>query len=507
MRTCFLLSTVVSCAVTAASAQTRRPHSEREGAVAAAVATITAHDVLARIAIMADDSMRGRDTPSPGLDRAAEYVAREFRRLGLRPGGDGGTFIQRFPVIRWAVSETRSSVTPAGGPPWRAGRDFLVRGGWLSAPTTGVPFVLDGTTGSLDALNLSAIPPRGIVFAVADPGRTFGQVTNVLRPRDPAAIVLIRAHSDSSWEQQRRVRGAPRWVAGEPQDGRLVVLETRDATVREMLRRCGYDLDAARAQRNRSFTLTRLRCAAVTVALADDTLLVSSAPNVVGILEGSERRLKDEYVVVSAHLDHVGTADGGRCPAVGDDTICNGADDNASGTSVVIELAEAFARLEPKPRRSLIFVAVSGEERRLWGSEHFTAHPPVPISQLVADLNADMVGRNWKDTIPVIGQDRSSLGAALHRVADAHPELRMAPIDDPWPEENFYYRSDHYNFIKRGVPALFFFNGPHADYHRASDQVDKIDAEKAARIAALMFYLGLEIANAQERPAMVQVVP
>jgi Zn-dependent M28 family amino/carboxypeptidase len=159
-----------------------------------------------------------------------------------------------------------------------------------------------------------------------------------------------------------------------------------------------------------------------------------------------------------------------------------------------------MASLEVAPRRSILFVLVSGEERGLWGSDHFTANPPVPVEDMVANLNADMVGRNWTDTIVAIGKEHSSLGATLAEVNEAHPELGMTAIDDIWPEERFYYRSDHFNFARRGVPVLFFFNGTHDDYHRPSDEVERIDGEKTSRIGRLLFYLGMEIADADERP-------
>ena len=226
-----------------------------------------------------------------------------------------------------------------------------------------------------------------------------------------------------------------------------------------------------------------------------------SAPNVIGILPGSDPTLKHEHVFFTAHMDHVGTPGAGQeCTAVGADSICNGADDDASGTVAVIEAAEAFAKLTPRPKRSLAFMTVSGEERGLWGSEYFAAHPTVPMANIVANFNIDMLGRNWSDTIAVIGKEHSDLGSTLHRVAAAHPELRMTPIDDIWPHERFYFRSDHYSFARKGVPILFFFNGTHPDYHKVGDSPDKIDAEKESRIVKLVFYLGLEVANAAERP-------
>jgi len=295
--------------------------------------TITAADVKHRIEIIADDSMRGRDTPSPGLEATARYIASEFRAFGLTPGGDSSTFIQRYPL-------------PLGRP------------------------------------------------------------------------------------------------------------------------------DAKPGARTRT------------------------APNVVGILEGSDPVLKNEYIVLSAHMDHVGIG-----APVNGDSIYNGADDDASGTAGVIELAEALSRPGARPKRSVVFLTVSGEEHGLWGSAWFSDHPPVPITQVVADLNIDMIGRNWKDTIVVIGKEHSDLGTTLDRVNKAHPELGMKAIDDIWPEENFYFRSDHYNFARKGVPILFFFNGTHPDYHGPNDEPDRIDAEKAARIVRLVYLVTEEVGNAPNKPA------
>ena len=187
-------------------------------------------------------------------------------------------------------------------------------------------------------------------------------------------------------------------------------------------------------------------------------------------------------------------------PANGD-SIYNGADDNASGTAAVLALAEAFARAKDRPRRSLIFLTVSGEERGLWGSAYFASHPPVAIDSIVAALNIDMIGRNWRDTIVAIGKEHSDLGANVDRIAREHDELRMTTIDDPWPNEQFYFRSDHYNFARRGVPALFFFSGTHEDYHGPDDEVQKIDFEKEMRVTRLLYHFGAEIANAAARPA------
>ena len=235
---------------------------------------------------------------------------------------------------------------------------------------------------------------------------------------------------------------------------------------------------------------------ALTLSPRVQVLESRSAPNVVGILEGSDPVLAEEYVVFSAHMDHIGIGP----PNAEGDSINNGADDDGSGTTAVLEIAEAYASLATKPKRSMIFLLVSGEEKGLWGSAYFTANPPVPTERMVADLNIDMVGRNWPDTIVAIGMEHSDLGQTLGLVNEAHPELGMTAIDDLWPEERFYFRSDHYNFARAGVPVLFFFNGTHEDYHGRDDEVDRIDAEKAARISQLIFYLGYELASRPERP-------
>jgi hypothetical protein len=269
-------------------------------------------------------------------------------------------------------------------------------------------------------------------------------------------------------------------------------VEVLEATVAPVLRAAKVNLESVRAETAPVFQqLPRLH---VRIELRDSVLDSLTAPNTVGILEGSDSALKREYLVFSAHMDHIGITPGQP------DSVNNGADDDASGTTGVMELAEAFSRPGARPKRSIIFLTVSGEEKGLWGSQYFSEHPAVPIGRIVADLNMDMIGRNWKDTIVAIGKEHSDLGATLERVNRVHPELGMTAIDDRWPEERFYFRSDHYNFARKGVPILFFFNGVHADYHQVTDSPDKIESEKEARILRLIYYLGREVGDAPARP-------
>ncbi len=471
-----------------------------------AAASITPADVARRIGIIAHDSMGGRNTPSPGLEKTAQYIAAEFQRFGLMPGGDDGSFIQRYQLANARVDVAGSSVTPVAGTSWAAGRDAVVFVGATGPQgVTGPAVVIAGVPAASDEVD-PAILDGAVVFwiepqrVVGAPARRVFQLRGRLWESDAAAIIQVSALSDDLWRLRVDRPAQPRLFKPWVDEARAPWVQLRDETAAAVLATHGFDLTQARAGEADGMTLTTLPDLRPTVTVMQDVVGEFFAPNTVGILEGSDPALKNEYLVFSAHMDHVGTSADGSCPPKNGDEICNGADDDASGTVAIVELAEAFAMLTPRPKRSIIFLTVSGEEKGLWGSEYFTLRPPVPMDQMVANLNADMVGRNWKDTIVVIGREHSDLGVTLDRVVAAHPELNMTAIDDLWPEQNFYGRSDHFNFARRGVPILFFFNGTHVDYHQATDNPDKIDAEKESRIAQLMFYLGLEVANAANRP-------
>ena len=279
------------------------------------------------------------------------------------------------------------------------------------------------------------------------------------------------------------------------------VLAVRTATANALFAQGGASPDSLRAWADKPLAARPLSDVTMRLDVHQRMLDHASAPNVVGVLEGSDPALKSEYVLFTAHMDHIGTPSAGEgCTARGADSICNGADDDGSGTVAVVELAEAFSLLRDRPKRSLVFMTVSGEERGLWGSGYWADHPTVPLANVVADLNSDMVGRNSKDTVAVIGREHSNLGTTLDSVAAAHRELGIKPVGDLWPQEGLFFRSDHFNFAKKGVPILFFTTGLHPDYHQVSDSPDKIDTEKEARFARLVFYMGLAVANSAQRP-------
>lgn len=225
----------------------------------------------------------------------------------------------------------------------------------------------------------------------------------------------------------------------------------------------------------------------------------AEAVNVIARLPGSDPTLADEYVVIGAHFDHLGTG-----PQIAGDSIFNGADDNGSGTAAVLEVAEAFASLGEAPPRSMIFVLFSGEERGLLGSFHYAGTSIAPVSDMVAMINLDMIGRNWTNQLAAIYQPTSDIFERADAVADAHPELDMDLITDPWPGENLINRSDQAAFIPYGIPVLFLTSGLHEDYHQRSDEADRLDYEKTARVTRLVFWIGWELAATSQPPGFPQ---
>jgi hypothetical protein len=468
------------------------------GPLDGAAETITAHDLREKIQILAHDSMMGRDTPSPGLERAAAYVVGEFRRLGLRPAGERGTYLQRFGVSRWTVDTTASSLELAArGARARAafGTEVHVIGGQVSGQPIGGDAVL--AAGPLTAAVTANPGLRDRIVILApdferplplDFGERVDEIAAVAR-----AVILLSNRDSSTFTRRIDTSLEPRLTPDfRDREGGAPVVELRERVLGAVAPAAALDLAALRALD--TAVVRELPGLRVDLRIVRRYLERAAVPNLAGVLVGRDRRLRGEYVVISAHIDHVGVRPGRT------DSIFNGADDNASGVAGLLEMAEAFSRREARPDRSLLFLAPSGEERGLWGSAYYVSHPTVPLSDVVADLNMDLIGRNWRDSVIVSGPEMSSLGETLRRVSATHPELRMAPLADRWPEERIFYRSDHYNFAVKGVPVLFFTSGTHADYHQATDVADRIDTEKASRLVRLVFHVGAAVANAAERP-------
>jgi hypothetical protein len=471
-------------------------------AIRRAAESITPDYLRQGVFTIADDSMMGRGTPSPGLEMTAAWIASEFARFGLRPGGDDGGWQQRYPVYlhRTVVETSTVRFVMAGGPEitFPLTSSAVIRFGPRGQPVSG-PLVVLG--GAVDTLALTGEGMRGTVLVWAAPmavGATPAGLQAVMRAATRAgavAMVLVSQGGDPAVFPRMLANQARPAVTRDSIRARtpgLVIMEIPESEVSAALWEAGAQLAAMRAAPGGVVQAMPEWTATIDVRQAPAERVM--VPNTVGILEGSDPELRHEYLVWSAHMDHLGV--GGTAA----DSIFNGADDDASGTVGVVALARAFAQPGARPKRSMIFLTVSGEERGLWGSAYFADNPPVPIGQIVANVNMDMIGRNWEDTVVVIGKEHSDLGQTLHAVRDAHPELNMTPIDDLWPEQNFYRRSDHYNFARNGVPVLFFFSGVHEDYHRPSDTADKVGYDKLSRILKLAFYLGTEVARRPERP-------
>ena len=465
---------------------------------ARAANTITRQDVTRRVNIIAHDSMMGRDTPSPGLEKTAAYVANEFRRLGLRPGGDSGSFIQRYQLARKQIDVATSSIIFQSDQidiPVNFTRDaFILFGDPPGEAITGDLVIIGGKIDP-EQIPADAIKGRVVVwpvdFSKPDPGKGRDVVGRLFS--NGARLLVVISNRDSAAFQSRLSQGLGETTSfGAGSVGGPLVIEIQDRAITDVVPEAAQDFQ--RMRNSETTIIQPMPEWSGTLAVNQRTLSSASAPNTIGILEGSDPQLRNEYLVYSAHMDHIGITPGNA------DSINNGADDDGSGTVGVLELAEAFSARGVRPRRSVIFMTVSGEEKGLWGSEYFATHPTVPVESIIADLNIDMIGRNWKDTIVTIGMEHSDLGQTLERVAGEHRDLGMTPIHDIWPEEGLYFRSDHYNFAKKGVPILFFTSGLHPDYHAVSDSPDKIDGEKEARLLRLLFFLGQDLANAPARP-------
>lgn len=495
-----LFWTSVACAQQSAEIEAVGPASP---STAAAAATITPDDMRARIATIAADSMGGRDTPSEGLDKTAAWIAAQYAGFGLEPGGENGTFFQRYPFPLRALDTTGvhfGTVVNGENVMLTFGEDYYV--------AAATPFedraMGHGTLVWVGRLEDGSWPlveaVRGQVMVVSLPG-TYDRDWRIAAGRARQAaqdagaralfVILGADFSELAFDRLAELAGTPARSLVEP--GEIPAFFVRPAPAAAVLARGGVDAGALPAEPGATLAVP-----GVEAHFSADALIVeeATAPNVVAILRGSDPELADTYVVFSAHMDHVGV---GTANAAGD-SIYNGADDDASGTSALVEMAEAFATLEEAPRRSLVFLNVSGEEKGLLGSRWFTDHPTVPIEAIVANVNMDMIGRNAPDSIVVIGQEYSSLGPLVRQVATEHPDLGLTVSTDPWPEERFFFRSDHFNFARLEIPALFFFAGVHEDYHQPSDEVAKIDAGKAARVARLAFWTAHAIADSPTAP-------
>ena len=499
--------------------------------------TIAAAQLRDYLTFIASDEMEGRDTPSRGLDTTAKFLAMNLARWGFKPAGDSGSFFQRIDLLR-NRADTGQTKFEYNGRALTAGTDFLPGGG--SGNVSG-QLVFAGTGWFVKSKEIDAykgIDPAGKIAVI------FG-TPNVL-PRGISRAELGKTGEDSigpgEYARQKGVVGLIyipdfQYLANW-QRTRQRIMERGSTVVAKFQTQMSAPLpsivvspeianslfagerQSATGIFNASygttlpppFAMSDQKKITLTVASSTETI---PTQNVVAVWEGSDPVLKSEYVALGAHYDHVGSG----CPPVAGDTICNGADDDGSGTTALLGMAEALAKSPTRPKRSVLFVWHCGEEKGLWGSRYFTEFPTVPLDHIVAQVNIDMIGRSRKegdtnprnseltgpDAIYIIGSTMMSteLGELVNAVNKSFLNLTFdTKYDDPKDPNRFFFRSDHFNYARKGIPIIFFFDGTHEDYHRPGDTADKIDYQKMEKVTRTIYMTVWEIAN---RPARLKV--
>lgn len=483
----------------------------------------------AHVAFLASDAMKGRDTGSPELAIAEQYVAAQMLAAGLKPGGPNGAWLQPVPLVSFKASDHGSLAITRGKTvtTLEFGKDYFPRGNphiakvALDAPVVFAGYgVVDKSIGYDDYKGLNV---KGKIVAVlrdapkavtnGDARAHMGQPdeqARVAAEHGAIGVILIEGntrHAQFPFAATQRFWDRPSmtWsdgVTAGPMAPPFMYLGFDGAA--KLFAGGKLKWEEILAADKAGTKLPRGPVGASVAGTANTEITKTAANNVIGILEGTD--LKDQYVVLSAHLDHVGV---GRPDASGD-TIYNGAMDNAVGTASMLEVAKRFAAEGKKPRRSLLFIAVTAEEKGLVGSEYFAARPTVPAGSIVADVNLDMPILTYAfEDLVAVGADHSSVGAV---VAEAAAKEGVKVVPDPLPEENFFVRSDHYSFVKAGIPSVSLDLGPggpgavaakeflEKHYHQPSDEVGLIDFNQGLRFVKLNHAIASALANADERP-------
>lgn len=483
--------------------------------------TITADQVKGHIYFLADDLLEGRETGERGQHLAGVYIRSQFMRMGLAAGNPvTGDYYQPFYLNSTEIVEGEMKVRNdefAYKTDYVSGNGGLLPSGEPDLAFVGYGIERDGYN------NLAEVDLEGkVALMVAgqpeggDPNMSlFGQIrawkTRGLALAEHGATGVIMVVPDSVFRVLKRYsRSNSTEIGAEPTPGTPLIYAS-EAMGEAMLKAGKTSLEKVRGKLDQSPDLPRVKTDRIRlVATSEMNFSSKEASNVLAFLPGSTD--PDEVLVVTGHYDHVGVNSAGE--------IHNGADDDASGTTTVLLVAEAFARAARagfQPRRSILFMTVSGEEKGLLGSNFYTEHPLYPLEQTVANLNVDMVGRidpkysereDSTSYVYLIGSDRISTD--LHRWSETMNERYTGlTLDYTYNDENdpnrYYYRSDHYNFAENGIPVIFYFNGTHADYHKPTDDADKIRLEKVAQIARLVFVTAWEVAN-QSHPPKADVI-
>lgn len=501
----------------------------------AAPLTAEQSQLKAHVQFLSADSMRGREAGTRDFDIAADYVATQFMTFGLTPGGANGSWFQPVTLVSYRPQRdgTMSLMRGSTPIPMAYGKDFLSSAvpsspefkaaGNVVFVGYGIVFP-EGNRDDYKGLDVKGkivafLPgvPKGFPTEVAAHLGDDDQKARFAAARGAVGVVTIESnqtHSDYPFDQI-----VPYW------DYQRTTWAAPDGTAHDVSPKAPVFAYVSWAGAEKLFTGAKIKWADVlaadkagkkipTGALAVSMEAVSKtrnrttkSHNVVGILEGSDPTLKNEYIVLTAHLDHVGVGQ-----SVGGDNIYNGAMDNAVGTGTILQIARKFQESGKRPRRSIVFIALTAEEKGLIGSSYFTHFPTVPKGSIVANINMDMPILTYAlEDLVVQGGERSSIGPIVTRVA-AGEGLKVVP--DPAPEENFFVRSDQYSFVQAGIPAISIDTGPGGpgaeaqkfflanNYHKPSDQIDlPFNWDSAAKFVRISYGVARILADDDKRPA------
>ena len=477
--------------------------------------SITQDELKEHLYIYASDEFEGRDTGDLGQKKAVDYIKKHYESLGIKPVIEGNYF-QNVPLN--LVKTPKVTITN-NGKSFNYFNDFISLGSAISTKISASEIVYAGFGIDDEQFsNYTNIDVKGKIVVIKN-----GE------PKDKNGNYIITGNKKASkWSNGRQELSAKRNAAKDKGAKTLFLmndnlfnryalyykgLEERGAGNRLSLP-VKKDAEADMYQFLISNKMGKSLIANIEESVKPsyekttfEMILEASSEskpseNVAAIIKGSEK--PDEYIIISSHLDHIGID--------GDGEVFNGADDDGSGTVAMLEIAEAFKTAADnghKPKRSIIFLHVTGEEKGLLGSRYYTDHEPlVPLENTITDLNIDMIGRidpkreGDRNYIYLIGSDK--LSTDLHNISEqVNKEFVNIELDYKYNAENdpnrFYYRSDHYSFAKNNIPVIFYFNGTHADYHQISDTPDKINYDLLENRSRLIFHTAWEIANREER--------
>ena len=452
------------------------------------------------LTILASDALEGRETGERGQKMAAAFIADYFQYLGLQPVVPTENGMSYYQKIAFESSKPGTTYLKTNNATYTNGIDVLYSGSLNMSASAKLHSVFAGSGTDED---LASIKPAGNLVIIYSPDgslQKWQELKTKAYEKGAALVVIIAKDNDDDFKTMSKKYG--HYLL----NSRLGIKKEK-ASADNGYFLVGPSIAAALLNSSNDKMLKAIEDKGLSNIKGGSIEYVTSreitnvgSENVLGFLEGSDK--KDEIIIITAHYDHIGKRG---------EIINNGADDDGSGTTSVLKIAKAFVKAKNEghgPRRSILFMTVTGEEKGLLGSKYYTDNPIFPLAQTVVNLNIDMVGRTDKkhednrEFIYLVGSDK--LSTELHDLSEkANDTFTNLSLDYTYNDQNhperIYYRSDHWNFAKHDVPIIFYFNGVHEDYHRPTDTVDKIEFDLLQKRTQLVFYTSWVIANRDQR--------